>query len=68
MLSGKPYKVRINKYSQIKQAVASILVYRGYSIECVPMEMHYAEQSIEKIEVLNVQGQKLKAQPSHRRK
>ena len=40
MLSGKPYKVRINKYSQIKQAVASTLVYRGYSIECVPLEVH----------------------------
>ena len=25
--------------------------------------MHYAEQSIEKIEILNFQGQKLKAQP-----
>ena len=68
MLSGKPYKVRINKYSQIKQAVASTLVYRGNSIECVPLEMHYAEQSIEKIEILNVQSQKLKAQPFHRRK
>ena len=68
MLSGKPYKVRINKYSQIKQAVASTLVYRGNSIECVPLEMHYAEQSIEKIEILNFQGQKLKAQPFHRRK
>jgi len=40
MLSGKPYKVGINKYSQIKQAVASTLVYRGYSIECLPFEVH----------------------------
>ena len=68
MLSGKSYKVLINKYSQIKQAVASTLVYRGNSIECLPLEVHYIKQSIEKFEILNVQGQKLKAQPSHRRK
>jgi hypothetical protein len=29
---------------------------------------HVTQQSIEKIEILNVQGQKLKAQPFHRRK
>ena len=52
MLSGKTYNVRINKYSQIKQAVASTLVYRGYSIECEPLEVHYTEQSIEKMKSL----------------